>query len=925
MKTYLYNFTVKPLTKLYSFIITPLVNQKTLPPRLRYSFFFSASFLLASLFLLIACVETKAEPDENNEALITSLELSIADQDYPVTFDDNGAASVSISSPLTSFPSELTIKSISLSDGATVKDQDGNAVTVGSTVAIATDGDKRSITLTVTAKDRSTTRDYTISLIPLNTDANIDTLTLEIAGNEYTVPTFDDTGNASITVSASISNPPTRATVKNMAISSGATANQNDNTIADGNTVFITDDAGARSIALSITSEDGTTTRDYTITINITNSDAKIDSLTLVIGGTEYVVVAFDANDNAEVKFESTDGTIPTSLTIKTLVLSANATAKDQGGNAINTGTDVTTPSTVNFDTDADNNRSIPITVTAEDGSTRTYTINFDVVSAAAKIDSLVLTINSADYTVAAFDTSDTATVNVPIANPAVTIPSSVTVKTITLPAGVSAADSAGTAVANGTSVDLVAGEGRQRILTLDITDASNSTRTYTVLVQFVNKEAKIDSLTITVDQTDFPITFDADNKATIQRQKPPWSDPPTAGTVKSIVLSDGATAKDGEDKLLADNDTFSITNEAGKTEATFTVTAEDGTTKTEYIITVGHRAPVTISFVTAADINYIAFNPDGSKLATSTSGGNFHIFDGEVTADTSTTIFSFSYKEDGYRSPSFSPDETKLVAALLNDIIIWDVSKIDDTPPIAPNEITKLTADSRVNAVVFSLDGLRLVSGGYNFTIQMWDASKLDDATPTAPLIATLSGHGSHVRSLALHPDKSKIASGSLDNDIRIWDATVDKDSTDSLVTLTADDDNGHSADITSLAFNSDGSKLVSGGVGSDTTGGFPIKIWNTSTLGDATPTASLIATLTGHTENVTSVVFSPDDSKIISGSYDDTIKIWDANDTGNISVPIATLAGHSDNVNVVTFSPDGTRLASSSNINDNTIKIWR
>ena len=917
MKTYLKNFTIT-LSKLHCLIITPLVNQKTLLPRLRYSFFFSASFLLASLFLLIACVETKAEPDENNEALITSLELSTTDQDYPVTFDDNGAASVSISSPLASFPSELTIKSISLSDGATVKDQDGNAVTAGSTVAIATDGDKRSITLTVTAEDGSTTRTFTISLTPPNTAADIDSLTLEIAGSDYSV-TFDETGNASITVSASLDNPPSQAMVKNMAISSGATANQNDNTIADGNTVFITDDAGARSIALSITSEDGNNTRDYTITINITNSDAKIDSLILVIGGTEYVVVAFDANDNAEVKFESTDGTIPTSLTIKTLVLSANATAKDQGGNAINTGTDVTTPSTVNFDTDADNNRSIPITVTAEDGSTRTYTINFDVVSAAAKIDSLVLTINSADYTVAAFDTSDTATVNVPIASPAVTIPSSVTVKTITLPTGVSAADSAGTAVTDGTSVDLVAGEGRQRILTLDITDANNSTRTYTVLVRFVNQQTKIDSLTITVDQTDFPITFDADNKATIQRQKPPWSDPPTIGTISSIVLSDGATAKDGKDKLLADNDTFSITNAAGKTEATFTVTAEDGTTKTEYTITVGHRAPVTITG-NSVSIGFVRFSPDNSKIAVNTTGSYIRIVDGTVTKDINTAIFVFPYEELSYRSVSFNDDGTKVSTGYHDGkVIIWNASTLDDIPlPTTLTQIVELTGHSgSISSSPFSPNGSILATGSYDFTIKLWDASKLDDTPATAPLIANLTGHTSVVTVLAFSSDGSKIASGSIDNDIRIWDATVNKDSTDSMVTLTAADDDGHTESVRTVAFNSDGSKLVSGGDDD------AIKIWNTSTLGDTNPAASLIATLSGNTGNVMSAVFSPDDSKIISAGYHTTIKIWNANAITDTSVPITSLSGHSNNINTVAFSPDGSKLASGSW--DETIKIWR
>ena len=918
MKTYIKNFTLKSLTKLRSLIITPLVNQKTLLPRLRYSFFFSASFLLASLFLLIACVETKAEPDENDEARITSLELSITDKDYPVTFDDNGVTSIKIPSLLASFPAELTIKSISLSDGATVKDQDGNAVTAGSTVAIATDGDKRSITLTVTAKDGSTTRDYTISLIPLNTDANIDTLTLEIAGNEYTVPSFDDTGNASITVSASLSNPPTRAMVKNIAVSSGATAKQGDNTIVNEDMVFITDDAGARSIALSVTSEDESTTSTYTITITIENSDAKINSLILVIGGTEYVVVAFDANDNAEVKFESTDGTIPTSLTIKTLALSANATAKDQGGNAINTGTDVTTPTSVNFDTDADNNRSIPITVTAEDGSTRTYTINFDVVSAAATITPLTLTVDSTDYTVGAFDTSDTATVNVPIASPTVTIPTSVTVKTITLPTGVSAADSAGTAVTDGTSVDLVAGEGRQRILTLDITDASNSTRTYTVLVQFVNKEAKIDSLTITVDQTDFPITFDADNKATIQRQKPPWSDPPTAGTVKSIVLSDGATAKDGEDKLLADNDTFSITNAAGKTEATFTVTAEDVTIKTEYTITVGHRAPVTLKLYNSDGIVAINFSPDSSKIILPATSTYSRVVDATVTTDSTAFIFSFPNDENGYSSFPFSPDGMKLASGVsTGDIKIWDGSKLNDATPTAPL-LTTLSGHTRtVETTEFSPDGAILASGSSDATIKLWDASKLYDATPTAPLIATFSGHNGIVNSVVFHPDGNKIASSSFDNTIKIWDATVTTDSTDSLVTLTEDDDDGHSETVRSAVFNNDGSKLVTGGDDN------AIKIWNTSTLGDATPTASLIATLSGHTARVTTVVFSPGESKIVSASYDYTIKIWDANATADTSVPIATLSDHTNIVYSISFSPDGSMLGSGSA--DTTAKIWR
>jgi len=37
-------------------------------------------------------------------------------------------------------------------------------------------------------------------------------------------------------------------------------------------------------------------------------------------------------------------------------------------------------------------------------------------------------------------------------------------------------------------------------------------------------------------------------------------------------------------------------------------------------------------------------------------------------------------------------------------------------------------------------------------------------------------------------------------------------------------------------------------------------------------------IKTLSGHTDSVTSIVFSTDGDIIVSGSSDDTIKLWDA-----------------------------------------------
>jgi WD40 repeat protein len=66
-----------------------------------------------------------------------------------------------------------------------------------------------------------------------------------------------------------------------------------------------------------------------------------------------------------------------------------------------------------------------------------------------------------------------------------------------------------------------------------------------------------------------------------------------------------------------------------------------------------------------------------------------------------------------------------------------------------------------------------------------------------------------------------------------------------------------------------------------------------------------------------VSSVAFSPDGKQVVSGSYDSTVRLWDAV-TG---VSLQTLEGHSDYVNSVAFSPDGQQLASRSD--DKTVRL--
>ena len=66
---------------------------------------------------------------------------------------------------------------------------------------------------------------------------------------------------------------------------------------------------------------------------------------------------------------------------------------------------------------------------------------------------------------------------------------------------------------------------------------------------------------------------------------------------------------------------------------------------------------------------------------------------------------------------------------------------------------------------------------------------------------------------------------------------------------------------------------------------------------------------TLSGHA-GVSSVVFSPDGTRLALSSWDRTVKLWDVK-SGELG---RTLSGHTEGVLSVAFSPDGTRLASGS-----------
>ena len=116
-----------------------------------------------------------------------------------------------------------------------------------------------------------------------------------------------------------------------------------------------------------------------------------------------------------------------------------------------------------------------------------------------------------------------------------------------------------------------------------------------------------------------------------------------------------------------------------------------------------------------------------------------------------------------------------------------------------------------------------------------------------------------------------------------------------------------GHTSCVTSVAVSPKDKYIVSGSY--DNT----IRIWDFATgrqIGES---------IVEHYGIVRSVAFSPDGNRVVSGSDDRTIRIWDVATCKQIGEP---LEGHTAEVLSVTFSPDGKRVVSGSW--DHTIRIW-
>ena len=234
---------------------------------------------------------------------------------------------------------------------------------------------------------------------------------------------------------------------------------------------------------------------------------------------------------------------------------------------------------------------------------------------------------------------------------------------------------------------------------------------------------------------------------------------------------------------------------------------------------------------------------------------------------------------------------------AILFCVCIWGAARADDRPIPQIDTGGHMAA---IRGIAFTPGGKQLVSAGEDKVIRVWDVA----SGKTVRTIRGESALGSlgKIFAMALSPDGKWLAvggdlrtstgtnlqGGGETQTIRLYDFESGK-----LVALLK----GHTDAVRALAFSPDGSKLISGS--SDNTA----IIWDAG-VQSGVPKPKLLHRLEGHKGDIFAVVFSPDGSRAVTGSYDHDLRLWQVSDGSQI----ALMAGHGDKVHSLAFSPDGT-----------------
>jgi WD40 repeat protein/DNA-binding SARP family transcriptional activator len=341
-----------------------------------------------------------------------------------------------------------------------------------------------------------------------------------------------------------------------------------------------------------------------------------------------------------------------------------------------------------------------------------------------------------------------------------------------------------------------------------------------------------------------------------------------------------------------------------------------------------------------SARLHAVALTPDGRRALSGSADGTLRLWDLCNGAE----VRRLDYRGGRYRvaaSLDLNRDETMgAIAAFTGEILLWDVASGEPLRTLLGH------TEMAIAGVKFLPDNRRLLSASGNifapiddFSLRLWDVE-------SGAELCRFLGHTDKIWDMALSPDGSFAVTASHDGTVRRWElhtgeariladisphaaltcaispdgrflllgpgkgTSNDPDYSLRLLDSRSGEEryrlSGHTEAVQDVAFSPDGRLALSGGQDRQ------LMLWDVTT-------GLLVAILTGSPDVPLRLAFSPDGALACQGSLSGEILLWDMEQR----IPIRRLTGHQEPVTQVLFSADGSRLYSASG--DGTVREWR
>ena len=276
--------------------------------------------------------------------------------------------------------------------------------------------------------------------------------------------------------------------------------------------------------------------------------------------------------------------------------------------------------------------------------------------------------------------------------------------------------------------------------------------------------------------------------------------------------------------------------------------------------------------------VNAAELSPDGAYLATGSNDRTAVLWD----ARTGEVVRTLSGHTGGVNALAFRPDGKQLATGADDrDVMVWDVAT-------GRREVRLIGHRAAIRTLAYDASGRRLVSTSFDDQRAIvWAPKPAVDAT-------RVEGHDAAVYSVDVSPDGTRVATGGDDGLARVWD----------LATGASLLERRYAGGVRRVRFSPDGSRLAV--VGLD----------QVVHVHDAR-TGAVLRSFTGHENRVFDVAWLADGTRLVTGSFDGSARIWSmARDE-----PLYIHRGHTGPVRAISVAPDGTAAAT---IDDDGVQLW-